>query len=138
MIEVEKAFSDAVTARMLHLAQRERAERILSSLRSIFSSEKIKREEIFITIKIPCDNKKHAAHLLTLVDLTIYHLHEDGSWDYGEDNLDALTMLKIIREHSEELVRAAKEFTEKEVGKTKQIKEFLDAVEAELVGIQTP
>ena len=138
LVEVEKVFSDAVTARTLYLAQLERADRVLSSLRKLFVNNKIKREEIFIPIKIPCDNEKHVAHILTLVDLMIHHQHKDGAWDYGEDNLDALTMLKIIKENSNELVRAAKEFTEKEVEKTKQIKEFLDAVEAELKDIQTP
>jgi len=132
LVDLEEEFQNAIIERSNYEQEIKRAERLLEALRSIFTYEKIKRYEIVAPIKFKCSREEHVEHGIDLIGLRFLHKHKDGSWDYGEDDVGAVSMLKIIFNNVEELINAVKNFREKEREKVKEVKEFLDRVEEAL------
>jgi hypothetical protein len=132
LAKLSAELENSVDARETYKGQMERANRILDAMRKIFSTNIIADSEIKVPITIECHNDRHTEHALSLNRLMILHRHKDGAWDYGEDDLHSIHVLKIIVEKADELIAAAKAFQVKETAKTKEVKEFLDIVEEAL------
>jgi hypothetical protein len=126
---LSEAFEDSIEARRKFQQQEKRAQKILEAMRRIFTCSSIWRYEIMVPVELDCTHQDHTQHALTLNGLEIVHKHKDGSWDCGEDSVDAVSLLKLISEKASELIHAAKMFQSKESAKTKEVKDFLDTVE---------
>jgi len=125
MKELYQAFREAAAARNEYLDQKERAHNLYTKLQKLFHCYSIAFGEIAVPAKFSCTY--HQEHFIVLSGLGVCYRDDNRFLDCY--NIDETTKLRLILQHANELIEAAKNFSATEKAKAQKIKEFLDFVE---------
>jgi hypothetical protein len=125
MKELYQAFKEAVVARNEYSDQKERAYNLYTKLQKLFHCYSIASGEIAVPVKFSCTY--HQEHFIVLSGLGVCYRDDNRFVDCY--NIDEATKLRLIVQHANELIEAAKKFSATEKAKSEKIKEFLDFVE---------